>query len=140
MPNKPTFATIASEDELAEWIEERSSKMLCVFDLHLSWTGHCQSLTPTFLEFGKKYEIDNCSERLAILTLDVSKLEFENVLGSSNDLSKKGCRPLFALVRDGKLLAKVEDANTPKLEELLNKHVPPLPAAVENEFNGDVED
>ena len=30
------------------------------------------------------------------------KLEFDNVIGNSKDLSNKGCRPLFALVRDGK--------------------------------------
>lgn len=113
--------------------------MLCVFDLHLSWTGHCQSLTQTFAEFGKKHEVENCSERLAILTLDVNKLEFDNIIGNSKELSKKGCRPLFALVRDGKLITKVEDANSPKLEELLKKHIPPLPTPTEGDFDGEVE-
>ena len=140
MPNlKPTFATIATEEDLAEWIEDKSTKMLCLFDLHLSWTGHCQTMANALQEIGKKYEIENCSERIAILTLDVNKLEFDNVIGNSKDLSNKGCRPLFALVRNAKLIAKVQDANAPKLEELLNKHIPPLPATAEVEFDEDVE-
>ena len=97
------------------------------------WRTHSKRLE-------KKYEIENCSERIAILTLDVNKLEFDNVLGNSKELSNKGCRPLFALVRNGELIAKVEDANAPKLEELLNKHIPPLPAAAEGEFDEEVED
>ena len=141
MPSlKPTFATIATEEELTEWIEDKSTKMLCVFDIHLSWTGNCQTMGNALQEIGKKYEIENCAERIAILTLDVNKLEFDNVIGNSEELSKKGCRPLFALVRDGKLITKVEDANAPKLEELLNKHIPPLPAAAEGEFDEEVED
>ena len=140
MPNlKPTFATIATEEELAEWIEDKSTKMLCVFDLHLSWTGNCQTMINALQEVGKKYEIENCSERIAILTLDVIKLEFDNVIDKSKELSKKGCRPMFALVRDGKLITKVEDANAPKLEELLNKHIPPLPATTEGAFDEEVE-
>ena len=141
MPNlKPTFDTIATEEDLAEWIEDKSTKMLCVFDVHLSWTGNCQTMANALQEIGKKYEIENCSERIAILTLDMNKLEFDNVIGNSKELSKKGCRPLFALVRDGKLITKVEDANAPKLEELLNKHIPPLPAGAEGEFDEEVED
>ena len=140
MPNlKPTFSTIATEEELTEWIEDKSTKMLCVFDIHLSWTGNCQTMGNALQEIGKKYEIENCAERIAILTLDVNKLEFDNVLGNSKELSNKGCRPLFALVRNGKLITKVEDANAPKLEELLNKHIPPLPAAAEGEFDEVVE-
>ena len=37
------------------------------------------------------------------------------------------------------VITKVEDANAPKLEELLNKHIPPLPAAAEGEFDEVVE-
>ena len=140
MPNlKPTFATIASQEELTEWIEDKSTKMLCVFDLHLSWTGPCQTMATALQEIGKKYEIENCSERLAIITLDVNKLEFDNIIGNSKELSKKGCRPLFALVRDGKLITKVEDANVPKLEKLAKKHIPPLPTNPEGHFDGEVE-
>ena len=135
----PTFATITSEEELTEWIDDKSKQLLCVFDMHLSWTGHCQSLTPIFREYAKKYEIECCPERLAVLTLDVSKVEFDNVLGTSKELSKKGCRPLFVLVRNGKLVAKVEDTDAPKLEALITKHLPPPPAAVESEFDEEAE-
>jgi hypothetical protein len=96
-------------------------------------------LTPIFREYAKKYEIEYCPERLAILTLDVSKVEFENVLGTSKELSKKGCRPLFVLVRNGKLVAKVEDTDAPKLEALITKHLPPPPVAVESEFDEEAE-
>ena len=92
-------------------------------------------MTPIFREYAKKYEIECCPERLAILTLDVSKVEFDNVLGRSKELSKKGCRPLFVLVRNGRLVAKVEDADAPKLEALITKNLPPPPAAVEGEFD-----
>mmetsp|Transcript_29942 Transcript_29942/g.60775 ORF Transcript_29942/g.60775 Transcript_29942/m.60775 type:complete len:149 (+) Transcript_29942:534-980(+) len=127
---KPSFASIQSAQDIAVWTE-KSHNMLVILDCHISWSGPCLSLKPVFEGIGKQHAIEGCSSRLAVVTMEVPKYTetFQNLFDDektqSAALTSRGCRPLFAFVKGGEVLALVEDANIPELESLIMKHIPP---------------
>lgn len=70
MSKKEATATITSESELNQWLE-KSSTMLLIFDIHLNWTGRCETMIPQLDALYRS--IDQSEDRFKILTLEVPK-------------------------------------------------------------------
>ena len=139
----PSFASIQSEDDITAWIA-KSDSTLVILDCHISWSGPCESLTPFFEGIGKQHDIEACSSRLAVVTMEMPKYTevFHNLLDCVNtskdtsplveffDATSTGsCRPLFAFLSGGKVISFVENTNTPELERLILKNIPTLSEA-----------
>ncbi len=100
-----------------------------VIDVHQSWSGPCESMTPTFARL--MLETDRSTSRLLLLscalpllTSSVQSLQTDDA--KFGDLSHKGCAPLFVAVRFGKAVGMVQGANSPALVALIKEQIPNL--------------
>jgi hypothetical protein len=140
---------VETEIELEQWLEKSSSTLL-LFDVHLDWTGRCETLIPQLDALYRT--IDRSEARLKVLSLEVPKLgkKFQSMVelspsctnslslndtkDTSNDsdeglnslLNKKSCSPLFLAVKGRKVLSIVRGANFPALSKLIQEHIPSI--------------
>jgi hypothetical protein len=148
MKDKTFISPINSEDELQQWIE-KSDRMLLIFDMHLAWSGRCESLVPSINDLCKHYESGDPESQpvLSFLSMEVPKLgpKFDSLVSVSPScvlptmttnpeggekvtlghiLKKEGCSPLFIAVRARKVITCVEGANFPALKKAVEQNVP----------------
>jgi hypothetical protein len=71
MSKKESSITVESEVELEKWLDKSKTKLL-LFDVHLNWTGRCETLIPQLNALYRS--IDQSEERLIFLSLEVPKL------------------------------------------------------------------
>ena len=149
MNDKTFISPINSEDELQQWIE-KSDKMLLMFDMHLAWSGRCESLVPSINDLCKHYDSGDPESQppvLSFLSMELPELgpKFDSFVSVSPNcvlptkttnpegeekvtlgqmLKKECCSPLFLAVRARKVIAYVEGANFPALKKIVEQNVP----------------
>lgn len=143
---------VENESELEHWLE-KSSKVLILFDVHLNWTGRCETLIPQLDALYRT--IDQSDDRLKFLSLEVPKFaeKFKSIVelspscsthsssldessnnnaGNDNDecldlnllMKKNSCSPLFLAVLGCKVISIVRGANFPALFKVIQEHLP----------------
>ena len=123
MSKKEATATITSESELNQWLE-RSRTMLLLFDIHLNWTGRCETMIPQLDALYRS--IDQSEGRFKILTLEVPTFaqKFEELVELSPSCTYS--IPLKNEENNGNSTATVDDDDNdddhnPSLKTLLTK-------------------
>jgi len=123
----PIVTPVLSEQELEQWLE-KSNNMLLIADLHKSWSDNCITLVPTFEQI--QMTTVNCDKRVAFLSLEIPKFAktfpalHEEDSTKKIDLNSIGCSPLFAAIRNRKVVSTIEMANVPKLLSVIQTHLP----------------
>lgn len=92
-------------EHLGKFLEE--SRILVV-DCHQNWCGPCETVRPTYNSLMS--EIDDCEQRVAFLTANLSELApaiDDLVKETEIDLSNHGCMPFFLVIKVRSLKEKI---------------------------------
>jgi thiol-disulfide isomerase/thioredoxin len=106
--------TIKSQEHFYELV---SSRKLTVVDLHLTWCGACVLLNASFKNIAMK--IDDYDNRLQFIVAD-------SALVPDIAHHQQSCKPKFLFYLNGKLIGEVSGVNVPKLQQMINRHIPSL--------------
>ncbi|CAG9324440.1 unnamed protein product [Blepharisma stoltei] len=108
--------TVRNQDHLYELI---SGKKLTIVDLFLAWCGPCELLSSSFRSIAMK--IDEWDSRLQFLLAETDKVpDFAS--------HQSSCKPRFLFFLGSKLIGEVDGADVPKIQQMINRHLPPLEA------------
>ncbi len=145
-------SSIIVEDEITldQWLT-KSSDFLILFDVHLNWTGRCESLIPQLDALHRN--IDSSESRWKVLSIEVPRFtdkflsmvelspscshssisddDSKNHKGDDENntdllgtlVKKTSCSPLFLAVKDCKVVCIVEGANYPALSKAIYEHM-----------------
>lgn len=94
-----------------------SGKKLSIVDLYLNWCGHCELLSSTFRSIAMK--IEEWDTRLQFLVADCNLVP---------DIAQhqQSCKPKFLFYVGAKMIGEVSGVNVPKLQQMINRHIPSL--------------
>lgn len=92
-------------DEHADAIKNK----LVLIDFYAVWCGPCMRISPKLEVLSKKYE------NVKFLKVNVDE---EKKLTSKYDIK---CMPTFVFLQDGKIVARIEGANTKEIEGKLEE-------------------
>ena len=117
MPPKkqPELQIVAKNQE--HFYELLNSKKLSIVDIHLNWCGPCVLLASTFRSIAMK--IEEWDSRLQFLIADCNNVP---------DIAhlQQSCKPKFLFYLGSKLIGEVSGVNVPKLQQMINRHIPGL--------------
>ena len=106
--------TAKNQDHFYELL---NTKKLSIVDLHLNWCGPCTLVSSTFRSIAMK--IEEWDSRLQFLILDSS-------LAPDLTHLQQSCKPKFLFYLGSKLIGEVSGVNVPKLQQMINRHIPAL--------------
>lgn len=162
MSDNGSSIIVDNENTLDQWLT-KSSDFLILFDVHLNWTGRCESLIPQLDTLHRT--IDSSESRWKVLSIEVPRLtdkllsmvelslscshssitdddskkqkgDDENNKDLLGTLMKKtSCSPLFLVVKDCKVVCIVEGANYPALSKAIYEHMPVISDEEEEVMN-----
>jgi thioredoxin 1 len=100
---------------------------LWFLDCHRDWCGPCEILHPTLQRLC--LDTPECDSRLAFRSVDLSNSSKVKGLlppEEAEELDHLGCKPLFLLVRDGTMRAKISGADAPAILRQIAAHIPKI--------------
>lgn len=149
-----SIINVENDTDLEQWLS-KSNDFLLFFDVHLNWTGRCETLVPQLEAL--YLTIDQSVTRWKVLSLEVPKFaaKFESMVDLSSSCShslplndsnnkvhgendstaetlnslmmkKSSCSPLFLAVKGRKVISIVKGANFPALSKVIHEHIPSL--------------
>ena len=155
MSKNSSSKVVENESELEQWLH-RKDDFLLIIDIHLNWTGRCESLIPQLDALYRT--VDQSETRWKVLSLEVPKFaskfqsivelssscsnSFSSLIDSTSNMEnenenlseclnglttkKASCSPLFFVVKGCKVVSIVQGANFPALSKSIYEHLPSL--------------
>ena len=148
MDDKRSSIIVSNDSELENWID-KGDDFLLLLDIHLDWTGQCETIIPQLDELYRN--IDQSEKRWKALAVEVptfvptliSKLKLSPNCSQIMDnqgrsdgsggmeacsleslMKKPSCSPLFLLVKGYNVVSVVHGANFPVLSKAMCEHMP----------------
>lgn len=106
--------TVKNQEHFNELL---NNKKLTIVDVHLNWCGPCALLSSTFRSIAMK--IEEWDTRLQFLIADCT-------LVPEVASHQHSCKPKFLFYLGPKLIGEVSGVNVPKLQQMINRHIPSL--------------
>mmetsp|Transcript_64518 Transcript_64518/g.145503 ORF Transcript_64518/g.145503 Transcript_64518/m.145503 type:complete len:137 (+) Transcript_64518:140-550(+) len=126
------LTVLMTPEDLAAAVD-MSDSVLVVIDVHKKWCGPCDAMFPTFTEMWKVFP--ECDRRMSLYSAEIEILgeDVQNLLPEEmkTNITGRGCAPMFLVLRNKVVKAKVEGCNSPVLSIELRKYMGPRPEAVE---------
>eukprot|EP00921_Rhytidocystis_pertsovi_P009637 GHVQ01015565.1.p1 GENE.GHVQ01015565.1~~GHVQ01015565.1.p1 ORF type:complete len:122 (-),score=14.70 GHVQ01015565.1:296-661(-) len=106
---------ISGDEAFRNAIFNPEDRRLFVVDVYASWCGPCKQMVPAFKTLS--LSVDSFAERCGLLSVDASTVsELSPYSGTS--------QPLFLFYKDGTIIADVKGTNAPKIQVLIEQHLP----------------